>query len=171
MLVRAVVLFLIIVFISTMFILIRVALVTLFERVILAVTQLRKGPNKTGLVGIIQPLIDGVKLLHKVLSFPKDSLYLFVILGSVRVLIGIIIVLSCINTIPLHSSTVLNSLFLVLILRLNVYGVLIIGFRRITKYGFIGGIRAAAQRVRYEVRLSLIILTIVLSIQHMSFIC
>eukprot|EP00095_Tigriopus_kingsejongensis_P008259 maker-scaffold1053_size66761-snap-gene-0.7 protein:Tk08259 transcript:maker-scaffold1053_size66761-snap-gene-0.7-mRNA-1 annotation:"nadh dehydrogenase subunit 1" len=46
-------------------ILINVALVTLFERKILGYAQLRKGPNKTGVAGILQPLADAIKLFSK----------------------------------------------------------------------------------------------------------
>lgn len=57
-----------------LFILISIAFVTLFERKILALTQRRVGPNKTALKGLIQPLLDGVKLLSKLVITP---FYLF----------------------------------------------------------------------------------------------
>ena len=54
-------------------ILLRVAFVTLFEREILSLSQNRLGPNKIIFGGILQALVDGLKLLKKELILPKNS--------------------------------------------------------------------------------------------------
>lgn len=73
---------LLIVFVRVIFLLMRVAFVTLLERLILALSQLRKGPNKTGGGGLIQPLLDGVKLLLKRFVWPSQSFPFLFVLGA-----------------------------------------------------------------------------------------
>jgi NADH-quinone oxidoreductase subunit H len=87
-----VILVFVVIFVGMALVLMSVALVTLFERLLLALSQLRKGPNKVALGGLIQPLIDGVKLLVKVFLVPFQSFYGFIFFGSVCILWGMSIV-------------------------------------------------------------------------------
>lgn len=66
--------------ISFLFLLLRVAFYTLFERKLLSYTQGRVGPNKVRVGGLLQPLLDGIKLLSKEFLYPQFSsivLFLF----------------------------------------------------------------------------------------------
>jgi len=64
-----------------------IAYVTLFERKVLAAVQLRKGPNKVGVFGLLQPLMDAVKLLLKEIIFPSRVNLILFIVGPVLMLI------------------------------------------------------------------------------------
>merc|ERR1712090_35679 len=117
--------------------LVNVAFVTLLERKILGYSQLRKGPNKVRIIGIAQPFNDAIKLFTK-----------------------IIVLITCI-LIPFKEIILpsrITIIFLYIIIRINIYPVLISGWASNRKYALIGALRAVAQTVSYEVCLALILI-------------
>tara|TARA_B100000586_G_scaffold1899_1_gene1221 strand:+ start:1552 stop:1800 length:249 start_codon:yes stop_codon:yes gene_type:complete len=73
-------------------ILISVSLLTLIERKILGYSQLRKGPNITGLYGLLQPLADGIKLFTKEPIIPNHvNIFLFIIAPIISFILSIIV--------------------------------------------------------------------------------
>merc|ERR1711981_632211 len=127
-------------------ILINVAFITLLERKILGYSQLRKGPNKVRVIGIAQPFNDAIKLFTKEIVYPKLS-NIFQYLASP--FCGLIIVLTTCILIPFKEIILpsrITIIFLYIIIRINIYPVLI------------GALRAVAQTVSYEVCLALILM-------------
>ena len=69
--------------------LLRIGFYTLFERKILGLSQLRKSPNKVGIIGIIMPILDGVKLIVKESISRKNRIY-FIYMG--RTILGFLLI-------------------------------------------------------------------------------
>lgn len=144
--------------------LIGVAYVTLLERKVLGSMHLRKGPNVVGWYGLLQPLADGVKLFGKETIIPTHSNKIIFVGGPI---IGFILAFISWGVIPYTSGGVLADMnvglmYIFGISSISVYSILLSGWASNSKYAFIGGIRATAQMISYEVSIGIIILTVVI---------
>lgn len=141
-------------------VLLGVAFFTLFERKVLSYSQNRLGPNKVGGMGIIQPALDGVKLLLKENVVPFQVFrFGFVLFPSLVFPIIICSWLIPMETLVFNFSMYL-ALFLLRLVGIGVFGVMISGIISNSKFGYLGGIRASAQSVRYEIVFSLVLFRI-----------
>jgi len=147
-------------------ILISIAYLTLIERQVLASIQRRIGPNIVGIFGLLQPLLDGLKLVLKEGIVPTNANSLLFILSPI-----LMFVLAIINWtfIPFYNDAVLvdlplSILFLFAISSLSVYGILLAGWSSNSKYAFLGSLRSAAQMISYEISLSLLLVCIILTV-------
>ena len=131
---------------------------TLLERKALGYFQLRKGPNKVGVIGIFQPFADALKLFTKEINFPGVSNYLSFIVAPVLRL-GLALVLWYIY--PRFSPSFIlkfGVLLFICVSRLRVYTILAAGWSSNSKYALLGALRSIAQTISYEVSISLIML-------------
>lgn len=141
-------------------VLIGVAYITLVERKIIASIQKREGPNVVGFLGLLQPIADGVKLLIKETLYPSHSIKISFIFAPIFIflinLLGWLVI-------PFGEGYVIADLnigvlYLFVISSFSVYSLLIAGWCSNSKYPFLGGLRAAAQMISYDVSFGLIIL-------------
>jgi NADH-quinone oxidoreductase subunit H len=143
-----------------------VAYTVWLERKVVGHIQNRWGPTRVGPFGLMQPLADGVKFLfkeditpphvHKLLYTVAPMLAVVFALTSIAVIpIGNFITLRGVQ-IPLQITDVNIGLLVVLgITSLGVYGVALAGWSSNSKYSLLGGLRASAQMVSYEIALGL----------------
>uniref|UniRef100_UPI0030FE56C9 NADH dehydrogenase subunit 1 n=1 Tax=Acanthochitona defilippii TaxID=761903 RepID=UPI0030FE56C9 len=140
-------------------ILLAVAFFTLLERKGLSYIQARKGPNKVGYFGIIQPLADALKLFLKEENNIQNSNKMPYFLAPA---LSLILSLSMWS---LYWSNFhlwyfsLGMLFFLCVSALNVYGTMMAGWASNSKYSLLGSLRAVAQTISYEVTLFLILLS------------
>ena len=142
-------------------ILISVAYLTLLERKVMASMQRRRGPNTVGILGLLQPFADGLKLMLKEILFPiKANKFLFIVAPV------IFLALALINwaIIPFNINAVLADLnlgilFILAISSLSVYGLILSGWASNSQHAFLGALRSTAQMISYEISLALIILS------------
>lgn len=151
-------------------ILIGVAFLTLLERKILRYIQIRKGPNKVGIIGLFQPFSDAIKLLNKELFYVYKSNYnFFYICPIIRFILIIIIwlVFPFITNIYFLNYSVL---LIIIFITISGYVVIFIGWSANSIYSMIGSIRSVSQILSYEVSFILIILVIILIRERYSII-
>nr|QOP62099.1 NADH dehydrogenase subunit 1 [Lilium pumilum] len=147
-------------------IIIGVLVIVWLEREISAAIQQRIGPEYAGPLGILQALADGTKLLFKEDLLPsRGDIRLFSIGPSIAV---ISIILSYL-IIPFGYRLVLADLSIGVFLWISIssiapIGLLISGYVSNNKYSFLGGLRAAAQSISYEIPLTLCVLSISLRV-------
>nr|UZC36958.1 NADH dehydrogenase subunit 1 [Pteridophyllum racemosum] len=132
------------------------------ERKISAGIQQRIGPEYAGPLGILQALADGIKLLFKEDLLPsRGNISLF----SIGPSIAVISILLSYSVIPFGYRLVLVDLDIALFLWISIssiapIGLLMSGYGSNNKYSFLGGLRAAAQSISYEIPLTLCMLSI-----------
>jgi len=174
-------------------VLVGVALLTLMERKVSAWMQNRRGPNRVGWAGLLQPAADGVKNIVKEETFPAEANQLLFILAPAisfipaLLLSGVIPWGAPINVnfdwnLPLigHASfhgpmslavadLPIGFLFILAISSIGVYGIALAGWSSNSKYSLLGGLRSSAQMVSYEVAMGLSLIPVLLLAGNATF--
>jgi NADH-quinone oxidoreductase subunit H len=146
--------------------LVGMAYMTLFERKVLAAMQDRMGPTRTGPKGILQPIADGIKLLGKEDLIPASADKVIFYFAPLIIFVTAIVRVAVIpfgGTIEVFGREVnlfvadlnVGALFLLAFGSLGVYGIILGAYASANRYSLLGGLRAAAQVISYEIILGL----------------
>jgi NADH-quinone oxidoreductase subunit H len=176
------------------FVMLLVAYATLLERWIAAWIQDRIGPNRAGPRGLLQPIADGLKNLLKEEVIPGGSNKVFFVIAPAISLMAALMIPLTIPwaapmplefdiTLPLlgrvvhHGTTAaavtvlpIGFLYVLAISSVGVYGIALGGWASNNKYSLLGGLRATAQMVSYEVAMGLSVIPVLLLVGNVSFV-
>ena len=148
-----------------------VAMLTLLERKVSAWMQDRLGPNRVGPGGLLQPAADGLKNILKEETNPAEANGVFFILAPMLSIIPALVTFAVIPfasplrvgdaVIPMVIADIpVGILFLLAFSSLGVYGIVLGGWASNNKYALLGGLRAGAQMISYEIALGLALMSV-----------
>lgn len=140
------------------------ALLVYAERRIAGLIQNRVGPNRVGPAGLLQPVADVVKLLLKEDVTPSSG---YKVIHHIAPVIPVFTAFMTVAVIPFGENlyvTDINAgvLFILAVASLGVYGVTLAGWSSNSKYSLLGGLRAAAQMISYELPMGMALASVVL---------
>ena len=158
----------------TVALIICVALLTLWERKVIGWMQLRRGPNRVRIFGLLpgvgQPFADVFKLLLKEVVIPAKANKALFWLAPVITLVP---AFAAWAVIPLSPTVVVSKadaglLYLLSLTSMGVYGVIIAGWAANSKYAFLGAMRSAAQMVAYEIAMGFALVGVLMATGSMN---
>ena len=178
------------VLVAFVFVLLTVAYATYAERKIIGHMQVRLGPMRTGWHGLLQPIADGLKLFFKEEIIPAQASKFAFLIAPLIALICAFISFAVIpfgDTIELFGYKIplqiagyydkgldqafdinVGVLYILAMASLGVYGIVLAGWSSNSKYSLLGGLRASAQMISYELAASLTIVSVFLMSESLS---
>nr|QUQ05914.1 NADH dehydrogenase subunit 1 [Microconidiobolus nodosus] len=150
--------------------LISIAYLTLAERKVMGSMQRRLGPNKVGVLGVLQPFADGIKLIIKeTILVSQGNKILFLVAPYITLVFSIL----AWGVIPFGRGIIIADIsysivYILLLSSLGVLGIILAGWSANSKYALLGSLRTTAQMISYEVVIGLIILMVVLIADSMN---
>ncbi len=152
-------------------VLVTVAMLTLLERKVSAWMQDRLGPNRVGPGGLGQPIADGLKNILKEETNPAEAHRVFFTLAPMLSIIPAMVTFAVIpfaaplptpwGVVPMVVADLpVGVLFLLAFSSLGVFGIVLAGWASSNKYALLGGLRAGAQMISYEIALGLSLMSV-----------
>ena len=160
-------------------VLVTVMYLVLLERKVQAWVQVRLGPMRVGPHGVLQPIADVLKLFIKEDITPVRADKFVFTLSPIIVLVPAIIAFAVIpfgdtvsifgTPIPLRIADLnVGLLYVVAVASIGIYGIILAGWSSNSKYPLLGGLRASAQMISYELAVTLTFVTVILASGSLS---
>jgi NADH-quinone oxidoreductase subunit H len=141
------------------------ALLTWIERRLLGFWQDRQGPNRVGPFGSLQVAADMIKILFKQDWTPPFADRALFVIAPAIVMVAVLLAFAVVPVTPsisIAGNLNIGILFFLAMTSLSVYSVVFAGWASNSKYSLLGGVRAAAQMVSYEVFMGLSLIGVVM---------
>ena len=150
------------------------------ERKVAAVMQDRRGPNRAGPFGILQPLADGLKLFMKEEIIPDSSTRFLFILGPCLAMLTALMTSAVVPWGPDYTTSSghvvslqvadinIGILFIFGVVSLGVYGVMLGGWASNNKFSLLSSIRAASQAISYELAMGISLIALLMMTSTLS---
>jgi NADH-quinone oxidoreductase subunit H len=149
-----------------LFLTVAFAYVTLYERKVLARMQVRIGPNRAGPQGLLQPIADAVKLIFKEELTPAAANKVIFFIAPIITVVPALIITAVVpwgTSITLFGRAIslqitdinVAVLYIMAVTSISIYGITLAGWSSNNKYAAMGGLRASAQMISYELALGL----------------
>ena len=143
---------------------------TWLERKVLGRLQRRLGPTRTGPMGLMQPVADAVKLILKEDIVPSSSEKAIFWLSPVIVVVSAFMIWV---TIPGTHDAVLQNMdlglfYITAFAVVGILGLVLAGWGSANKYGTLGGLRAAAQLISYEIPIIMVVISVAMLAQSLN---
>ena len=160
-------------------IMVGVALLTLMERKVSAWMQNRRGPNRVGWAGLLQPAADGVKNILKEETYPAlANRWLFLLAPAMSFIPALLTFAVIPFAAPLPTpwgdvdmvvaNLPVGFLYILAFGSLGVYGIVLAGWSSNNKYSLLGGLRASAQMISYEIALGMSTVAVLLIVGNVT---
>ncbi|TLM67677.1 MAG: NADH-quinone oxidoreductase subunit NuoH [Deltaproteobacteria bacterium] len=156
-----------------------VAYATWVERKVIGHMQTRLGPMRTGWHGLLQPIADGLKLFFKEDIIPTQASKVPFLLAPMMILIPALITIAVVPfgpdvtvkgfLVPLQITDLnIGVLYILAMAGLGVYGIVLAGWSSNSKYALLGGVRASAQMISYELAAGITIIAVFMLSETLS---
>ncbi len=161
------------------FLLITIAYLIWVERKVMAHMQVRLGPMRVGWHGLLQPIADGLKLIFKEDIIPTNADKVIFVLAPVIATVPALMTFAVIpfgDTINILGYSIdmvitdvnIGILYILAVTSVGVYGLILAGWSSNNKYSLLGGLRATAQMISYELSLGLALIGVIMITQSLS---
>ncbi|MEZ4713255.1 MAG: NADH-quinone oxidoreductase subunit NuoH [Caldilineaceae bacterium] len=141
------------------------AYLTWYERKLISRFQIRYGPNRAGIYGLLQPAADGIKAIFKEEIIPNHVDKVIYLLGPALALIPAIVIWAVIpiaKETPAIADVNIGFLWILAIAGVESYGIILAGWSSNNNYSLLGALRSSAQMISYELPMGVFLASVLM---------